>query len=154
MVYSPNPPYEILQTRCIDFATMQHLRRFARHWDLVSNSGNFLRSAPLIWQKGSPFQGFLRFSQWLHARHSASHGISLHRLAEAVFDFLTGPMAQSAAQIAYTVWDDYQQGGRTDRPAFLLKHLPAQSMKIERRPISSAIPKRQHRRLRSPREAG
>src|SRR5262249_8011449 len=34
MVYSSHPPYEILQTRLIDFATMQRLRRFARYWDL------------------------------------------------------------------------------------------------------------------------
>ena len=43
MVYSPHPPYEILQNRTIDFATMQRLRRFSRFWDLVANSGNFSR---------------------------------------------------------------------------------------------------------------
>ena len=30
MVYSPHPPYEVLQTKQIDFATMQQLRRFGR----------------------------------------------------------------------------------------------------------------------------
>ena len=44
MVYNPHPPYEILQNRLIDFATMQKLRRFARYWDLVGNSGNFIES--------------------------------------------------------------------------------------------------------------
>ena len=39
MVYSPAAPYEILQTRLIDYATMQRLRRFARYWDLVANKG-------------------------------------------------------------------------------------------------------------------
>src|SRR5207249_98530 len=34
MVYSPHAPYEILQTRDIDFPTMQRLRRLARYWDL------------------------------------------------------------------------------------------------------------------------
>ena len=42
MVYNPHPPYEILQNKLIDFATMQKLRRFARYWDLVGNSGNFI----------------------------------------------------------------------------------------------------------------
>jgi radical SAM superfamily enzyme YgiQ (UPF0313 family) len=154
MVWSPIAPYEILQTRCIDFPTMQRLRRFARHWDLVSNSGNFLTSAPRIWGGGSPFAGFMRFSQWLHHREPAGHGISLHRLAEAVFDYLTGPMGQPASQVACAVWEDYQRGGRSDRPAFLLKHLPAPSMKIQRRPIANAIPKRQQRRLGPGREAG
>jgi radical SAM superfamily enzyme YgiQ (UPF0313 family) len=49
MVYNPHPPYEILQNRLIDFATMQKLRRFARYWDLVGNSGNFIETTPLIW---------------------------------------------------------------------------------------------------------
>ena len=154
MVHSPNPPYEILQTGCIDFPTMQQLRRFARHWDLVSNSGNFLSSAPRLWLDGSPFAGFLLFSQWLHARQPASHGISLHRLAELLFDYLIGPMGQSPVDAANSVWEDYQRGGRSDRPAFLLKHLPPQAMKIQRRPIANALPKRQHRHLGQGREAG
>ncbi len=49
MVYNPHPPYEILQTRLIDFASMQKLRRFARYWDLIGNSGNFVQTLPLIW---------------------------------------------------------------------------------------------------------
>jgi hypothetical protein len=49
MVYNPHPPYELLQNRLIDFPTMQKLRRFARYWDLVGNSGNFVETTPLIW---------------------------------------------------------------------------------------------------------
>ncbi len=52
MVYHPHPPYEILQNKLIDFATMQKLRRFARYWDLVGNSGNFIEATPLIWNPG------------------------------------------------------------------------------------------------------
>jgi len=51
MVYNPHPPYELLQNRLIDFATMQKLRRFARYWDLVGNSGNFVETVPLIWSE-------------------------------------------------------------------------------------------------------
>ena len=54
MVYNPHPPYEILRNKLIDFATMQRLRRFARYWDLVGNSGNFVESTPLIWNSPSP----------------------------------------------------------------------------------------------------
>src|SRR5215831_3308690 len=57
MRYNPHPPYEILQNRLIDFPGMQKLRRFARYWDLVGNSGNFISSAPLIWSREtSPFK--------------------------------------------------------------------------------------------------
>lgn len=50
MVYSPRPPYEILQNKLLDFGTLQRLRRFARYWDLFANSGNFIESTPLLWQ--------------------------------------------------------------------------------------------------------
>lgn len=119
MVYSPSPPYEILQTKLIDFETMQRLRRFARYWDLVANSGNFLESTPLIWKDASPFQSFLQFSDWLFARSRATHGISLGHLAEHVFRFLTQERALDELTVANAVWNDYVRAGRSDRPAFL-----------------------------------
>ena len=57
LVYNPHPPYEILQNKLIDFATMQRLRRFARYWDLIGNSGNFIETTPLIWTKNSSLVG-------------------------------------------------------------------------------------------------
>jgi radical SAM superfamily enzyme YgiQ (UPF0313 family) len=51
MRFDPSPPYEILQNRLIDFATMHTLRRFARYWDLIGNSGNFDETTPLIWSR-------------------------------------------------------------------------------------------------------
>ena len=53
MVYKPQPPYEILQNKLLDFGSLQKLRRFARYWDLVGNSGNFVETAPLLWAPGS-----------------------------------------------------------------------------------------------------
>ena len=147
MVYSPNPPYEILQTGVIDFATMQRLRRFARYWDMVSNSGNFVESSPLIWADGSPFARFLHFSDWIFARSGKNHGIALTRLSELIFEFLTGELGQDVRSVADIIWKDYQRGGRSDRPEFLLKHLPLDAMKVQRRPIISKAVKRQMRRL-------
>jgi radical SAM superfamily enzyme YgiQ (UPF0313 family) len=147
MVYSPHPPYEVLQTSSIDFPTMQRLRRFARYWDLISNSGNFLESAPLIWKDASPFARFLHFGDWLFDRCSKNSGIALHRLAELIFEFLTAECGQNAGDAAHAVWRDYQRGGRSDRPRFLLKHLPLDAMKIEPRRKMPAAAKRQLRRL-------
>lgn len=48
MVYSPHPPYEILQTKLVSFEQMQRMRRFARYWDLVANSGKFARTSELL----------------------------------------------------------------------------------------------------------
>jgi radical SAM superfamily enzyme YgiQ (UPF0313 family) len=146
MIYSPNPPYEILQTSAIDFPTMQRLRRFARFWDLVANSGNFIETAPLLWQNHSPFARFLHLSDWLFARTGKNHAISLHRLCELLFTFLTTELHENPAKIAHCLWLDYQRAGRSDRPAFLLQHLPPDSMKLAPRNIHPAV-KRQFRRL-------
>src|SRR3954470_9679678 len=56
MIYSPHAPYEVLATKTMDFETIQKMRRFARYWDLVANSGNFVRTTPLIWNESSPFE--------------------------------------------------------------------------------------------------
>ena len=50
MIYAPHPPYEILSTRDIPFADMQRMRRFARYWDIVANSGNFTGTLKLLWR--------------------------------------------------------------------------------------------------------
>jgi hypothetical protein len=120
MSYNPHPPYEILQNKLIDFPTMQRLRRFARYWDLIGNSGNFVESAPLIWQDGaSPFTSFLRWSDWLHARLGRTDSIALARLMELLFVFLTDELSLERHVAAETLWRDYQRGGRHDLPNFL-----------------------------------
>ena len=50
MIYSPHPPYEVLQTKLLDFTTIQELRRFAKLWDTIANSGNFVETLPLVWE--------------------------------------------------------------------------------------------------------
>ncbi len=68
MVYSPHPPYEVLQTKLLDFATIQELRRFAKLWDTIANSGNFVETVPMVWdgiggqEAGGSQEGFLGVS--------------------------------------------------------------------------------------------
>jgi hypothetical protein len=120
MKYNPQPPYEILQTRLIDFSTMQKLRRFARYWDLVGNSGNFVESTRLIWSRDqSPFGAFLNWSEWLNSRVGKTDGIALIKLMELVFEYLRTELKLDPKTIAEALWRDYQRGGRRDKPAFL-----------------------------------
>jgi radical SAM superfamily enzyme YgiQ (UPF0313 family) len=119
MVYSPIAPYEILQNKLIDFATMQRMRRFSRFWDLIANSGNFVRSTPMIWGEKSPFAEFLRLSDWLFAKSGRTHAISLVRLAELLFEFLIDVEKLPRQAVADSIWGDYQAAGRSDRPGFL-----------------------------------
>ena len=120
MVYSSQPPFEILQTRDVDFSTMVRLRHFARTWNLTGNSGNFADSLPLFWVNGkSPFQQLMSFTEFVVRREQRLHGISLVRLSEAVFDFLVVECEVPDQQAAEAIWRDYTRGGRSDRPEFL-----------------------------------
>jgi radical SAM superfamily enzyme YgiQ (UPF0313 family) len=169
MIYNPHPPYEILQNKLIDFATMQRLRRFARYWDLVGNSGNFVGTTPLIWSVGqasrlspsnlkknetgrmpvlhSPFHTFLRFSEWLHARTGRTNSIALVRLMELLFEFLTAELQLDPKPVAEVMWRDYQRGGRHDKPGFLKNLLSIEEPLMSARKNKPALPKRQARHL-------
>jgi len=147
MIYNAHPPYEILQNKLLDFATMQRLRRFARYWDLVGNSGNFIAVTPLIWSNGaSPFNNFLRFSDWLFAKIHRTDSIALTRLMELLFEFLTHELALEAKLVAETFWQDCQRTGRRDAPNFLKEFLPEENWSAIRERDRS-LPKRQSRHL-------
>jgi radical SAM superfamily enzyme YgiQ (UPF0313 family) len=170
MTYGANPPYEILQNKLISFAEMQRLRRFAKYWDLVGNSGNFVETTPLLWsgphsrgapisksarssekaahaglETGAPFTAFLEFSDWLFARVKRTDTIALLRLMQRFFEFLTGVKGMAAAMAAQALWRDYQRGGRHDKPGFLVEHLPQTNGPGEVK--KNAGPKRQARHL-------
>ncbi len=148
MAYNPQPPYEILQNKLLDFATVQKLRRFARYWDLVGNSGNFVESTPLLWSRAepvSPFAAFMRWSEWLHARTGRTDSIALVRLMELLFEFLTGELKLHPGQTAEVLWRDYQRGGRRDKPGFLKDFLPAEQPASSSSATGLAIPRRQAR---------
>ncbi len=146
MIYNAYPPYEILQNKLLDFATMQRLRRFAKYWDLVGNSGNFVETTPLVWREASPFANFLRFSDWLYAQIGRTDSIALVRLAEKLFEFLTHELQIESPLAAEVLWSDWQRGGRRDPPEFLREFLPAE-MVIRRKTDKSSLPKRQARHL-------
>lgn len=149
MRYSAASPYEVLSTRLLPFSTLQRMRRFSRYWDLVANSGNFVESRDLLWERSdSAFWGFLQFSDWLYAREQRTHGIPLPRLAEAVFTFLTEDQQLSPERVALLIWQDYTRGGREDRPHFLRRfELPPP---LSRRTSTSAsLPTRQLRHLQA-----
>ncbi|HEY2587407.1 MAG TPA: DUF4080 domain-containing protein [Tepidisphaeraceae bacterium] len=146
MVYSPHAPYEILQNRTIDFATMQRLRRFSRFWDLVANSGNFVTTAPLIWAEGqSPFWGFLDWTDWAFARVGRQHAIALPRLAELLFQYLATQRGLDPQRVAQAIAHDYQRVNRPDLPDFLRPFVPAPERAARKRKVTRSLPRRQAR---------
>ncbi|MCL4198596.1 MAG: DUF4080 domain-containing protein [Phycisphaerales bacterium] len=155
MVYSASPPYEVLQTKLIDLAAMQRLRRFARYWDMIANSGNFIETLPVVWGPGSPFAGFAALSDALHAAEGRAHGISLHRLVEIVWAFLIDQRRLEPAEIAPILWRDYARHGRSDVPPVLRPHLSEPDRRAMTRPGSPhELPARQARHLAAPAAPG
>jgi radical SAM superfamily enzyme YgiQ (UPF0313 family) len=113
MVYDPYPPYTVLATSQVDFATMQRLVRFARYWDLVANSGRFANTIHQL-LGAAPFENFMAFSDWMYTRTDATHRIALDRLANLVREWLQrcGMDLIAAAEL---VASDY--AGRIDQAA-------------------------------------
>jgi len=110
MIYAPHPPYEILSTREIPFADLQRMRRFARYWDIIANSGHFTATLKLLWQNAaSPFAEFLRFSDWLHTTLRRTHQIALHVIAQVLFDYLTEERGMDHELTASTLEADWHR---------------------------------------------
>lgn len=145
MVYSPSSPFEILSNKLLDFETLHRLRRFARYWDLIGNSGNFPATLRLmIDQQSSAFDVLLRLSDWLHEKEQRRHGISLIRLFERLFEFLMQQGLHDDQIVAEILWSDYTRGGRRDRPEFLKRFELAAPL---RRSAVQGVPVRQGRHL-------
>jgi radical SAM superfamily enzyme YgiQ (UPF0313 family) len=148
MRYNPHPPYELLENKQLDFATMQQLRRFARYWDLVGNSGNFVETTPWLWRHQScrsPFAGFMAWSNWLYEQLGRTDSIALARLAELLFRYLTQALEFEPAAVAGALWRDYGRGGRVDCPEFLRAWLPEEAKTRARSRKQASLPKRQAR---------
>jgi radical SAM superfamily enzyme YgiQ (UPF0313 family) len=148
MAYSPHPPYEVLQTRHMDFATLGRMRRFASFWDIYGNSGNFTETLPLLWlvpltAPASPFQSFLAFSDWLHGQGVKTSGIALIRQYELLWQYLCAQPARTSEVIGPVMQRDYARGGRKDVPAWL----GGGSVERPKGGGKSALPKRQARHL-------
>ena len=148
MAYNPLPPYEIVRNRLLDDLTVQRLRRFARFWDLVANSGNFVETRPtLLGLHPSPFQAFMEFSDWLYGKESRVFGIPLKNLADRIFEFLVTVHHLDPEQTAEHLWNDYRRGGRTDRPAFAVNYLAGKDDADSAPPLRAGL-RRQLRHLR------
>jgi hypothetical protein len=123
---------------------MQRLSRFARYWDLVANSGRFVRTLPLLLGE-APFARFLAFADALYAATGRTHAIASERLYEFAHAHLLG-RGVAAAEASAALADDYLASGARGRLAFVdLERLAA----ARRGAASVAAPQRQRRHLRA-----
>ena len=119
MVYSDIPPYDILKNATLSFNDIQIMKRFARFWDLTYNSGNFKRSLPLLWAEESVFENFYAFSMWIYKRTDSTWKISLQRLGELLFDYLTQEKKLPPQDVADEMLEDMMKLKGRAIPAYL-----------------------------------
>jgi radical SAM superfamily enzyme YgiQ (UPF0313 family) len=146
--FNPDPPYNILSTRELDFATLQRLSRFARYWDLVANSGRFARTLGLLLGE-SPFAHFLAFSDRLYARISQTHAIAHERLVLLLREHLQLRGDNPTEAIDRALIDDYRGAGGRSRFDFEPADSPAPLPRQRDAQKAGATPKRQARHLRA-----
>lgn len=146
MIYNPTPPYELLRNKTLTYFEMQKLRRFARHWDLLVNSGNFHESARLIWKNSeSAFHAFSAWSDWLYGQTGRNHSIALNTLGELLFTYLTSELGVAPETAANTIYRDYLRVGRSDKPTLFRRYLTEVEARNSRE--HHLAPKRQGRHL-------
>jgi radical SAM superfamily enzyme YgiQ (UPF0313 family) len=87
-VYSPTPPYDILQNGLIPYEQMQELKRMARFWDIYYNSGNFTRSMKRLFEDASVFERFYALSKYIYRTTDSTWKISLDRAAYLLYEYM------------------------------------------------------------------
>lgn len=143
MCYSPSAPYEILQNDRLDFVTLQRLKRFARYWDMLANSGRFLHSLPLLMQP-LPFARFMQLSDWLYRQTQQTHKISLQRLFGLLARYPATELEMSEWQAALS--EDIRLSGLKIHPDKILQPETAEHAAKNNKNHGFS---RQHRHLRS-----
>ncbi len=143
--FNPDPPYNILATDVIDFATMQRLSRFSRYWDIIANSGRYLRTLPRL-LGDAPFARFFAFTDWLYAETGQTHALARERLVHLIYDYLCRDSAADCEAIGVDLASDYHAGGGRSRLRFESADVALPKPR-ERRQSGGATPKRQSQHL-------
>ena len=119
MVYETESPFEVQQTLAIPAERMLRLKRLSRFWTLFHNQERFRKTLPIIWQRGEPFDCFMKFCDFVYARFDRGHGISLVDQTRAVFDYLVEELGEPRDHIGRNLVDDYGAGGKRLIPRYL-----------------------------------
>jgi radical SAM superfamily enzyme YgiQ (UPF0313 family) len=121
MVFNPEPPYDLLQSREFGFAAMQRLKRFARYFELFVNRERFADGIALVVAGGpSPFRALLALADWLWATTGQEHAISQQRQYELLARYLEERLAVPRAQVIAALAGDFlRHGARKQLPEFL-----------------------------------
>ena len=81
MRYSPDPPYEVMETAVLSVPELDRIKNFARFWELIVNRGAFRDLGPRLFpQRQGVFRSFLELSDRLLERFGRNWGIDRREL--------------------------------------------------------------------------
>jgi hypothetical protein len=146
--YNPQPPYNLLCSGLIDFATLRRLERFARYWDLIGNSGRFRHSRPLL-LGDDPFGRFMTLSDWLFATTGQTYQFAVERLFDLVYRGLIEVLGVTEPSARAALAADYRDSGLKACPVFLRPDRPALSGHPTPTPGTTTLSARQARHQRT-----
>jgi radical SAM superfamily enzyme YgiQ (UPF0313 family) len=115
--FNPDPPYNVLATDRIDFATMQQIARAAQVWDRVGNSGRFARSLPQI-LGDAPFERVMALADWLYAQLGRTRALANESLYELLHRWLCERGGVDAATGTRLLIEDYRASGACGKLSF------------------------------------
>ena len=125
MVYADAPPFEIMSTSTMSLTEIESMKRFARFWDLLHNSGNFRESVRRILDATpSAFDAFYTLSEWLFKTLERTHHLPLNTLAMSLFAYLCEALALGKEEAALVVARDVHRTYGRKTPKGLKAHLP------------------------------
>ncbi len=156
MRYQDTAPYTVIQTGAMSFENLQDVTRFSNFWNLIANSGNFVKTSALLRELSerrlSPsfFWQFWELMEFLNTRHSQGHGISLIHLVESIWEYLKGKPELELERVRLALIEDYTRPTSRDVPRFLHAFFkPEAAAHPQAKGSVSALPKRQRRHMPS-----
>jgi len=116
--FNPNPPFNILASDTVDYATVQEINRFARYWDLIANSGRFKNTLGLL-LGDSPFGRFAQITKSLFQRSAQTHKISLLRLYDFIYSIAIEDLKLNPSIVTPALQADFSKSGLKSTPKCL-----------------------------------
>lgn len=140
--YSLAPPYALLENKDISFGMLNHIKRIAKFWDLIANSGRFKNTLPLLLNQNA-FEAISQFTTWAFSKVNQTHGISLDKLFALVFDYLTYSNQHNIETIQHAMQQDFIRIGTHGWPKFLGTPPENWKQQLINKTMPQALPKRQ-----------
>ena len=143
--FSPLPPFNILSTDRVDFATMQLVNRFARYWDMIGNSGRFKHALPIL-MDSNPFDEFMALTNWLFEQTGQTHQINLKRLYELFAQATEVLFPEKHQAVVAAIEQDYAASKLKSHFSTLTLSIPVVSeLESDKQVAQSKLLQRQHR---------